>query len=87
MLCMGQSRLAGAGQTIYRSHILLAVCQQILLLSAVAGSITIAVGNRPGHGQGTLLMFAEISHTQDAGTVGLGVEIAQGLLLRVRQTV
>ena len=87
MLGMCQSGLAGAGQTIYGCHIFTAVSQQIFLLAAVAGSIAVAVSNGPCHGQGSLLVLTEVSHTQNAGTVRLGVKVAQSLLLRIRQAV
>ena len=61
--------------------------QGIFLLSAVAGSVAVAVCNGPCHGQGALLVLTEISHTKDACAVGIGIEVAQGLFLGIGQAV
>jgi len=87
MLCMSQSGFSGSGQAVYGSNELAAVSQGVLLLSAVAGSVAVTVCNSPCHGQSTLLVLTKVSHTQNACAVGLGVEVAQSLLLRVRQAV
>ena len=83
MLCMGQSGFTGSGQAVYGGNVLAAVCERVLLLSAVAGCVAVAVRDGPCHGQGALLVLAEISHTEDACAVGVCVEVAQSLLLRV----
>ena len=51
MLCMGQSGLAGSGQTVHGCNELASVSKQILLLSAVAGCIAVPVGQCPCHGE------------------------------------
>ena len=79
MLCVGQGRLAGAGQAEHRRDIFAAVVQGVFLLAAVAGSVAVAVRNRPGKGQGTLLVLAKVAHAEDCRAVGVGIEVAQAL--------
>ncbi len=78
MLCMGQGGLAGSRQAIYACHILAAVSQDILLLSTMAGSITVSIGQGPCHGKGSLLVLAKILHAKDGCAVLVGIKIAQG---------
>ena len=87
VFCMSQGGLTGSGQAVYGSYVLAAVSQGIFLLSAVAGSVAVAVCNGPCHGQGALLVLTEISHTKDACAVGIGIEVAQGLFLGIGQAV
>ena len=87
VLCMRQSGLTRSRQAVYGCNILAAVSQCVFFLSAVAGSVTVAVGNRPCHRQCALLVLTKISHTENAGTVCLCIEIAESLFLWVRQAV
>ena len=80
VLRVGQGGLARAGETVYGSDVLAAVSEGVFLLTAVAGRVAVAVRDRPYHGQGALLVLAEVSHAEDAGAVCLGVEVAERLL-------
>ena len=77
MLCMCQGGFSGSGKAKDRCDIGMAVSKGVFFLSAMAGSITIAVRNCPCNGQCTLLVFSEIPHSEESCTVVVCIEIGQ----------
>ncbi len=63
VLCVGQSGLAGTGETVNGSYEFRAVVLCVFLLAAVAGGVAVTIGDSPNHGQSTFFVFAEVSHT------------------------
>ena len=60
-----------------------ALALSAVMVFSMAGSVSVAVCNRPYHRKCSFFVLSEVSHTKDACTVGLCIEIAECLLGRI----